>query len=257
MSHHHGQQHQHEHQHRDHDGHHRVLDLDAHVFGGQLTAVLDALTDALGDLAPRRVVDLGAGTGTGTRLLRDRFPAATVTAVDHDPAMLDALRTQGFTVLDADLDHGFPAVGPVDLAWAASSLHHVADPAALLAGARAALTPGGALAVVEIEGLPRFTTDPAEDAGRAAALAAGWNHHPDWTGALEAAGFTVTRRDVTTGAPDDAGTRAAAQEYARLWLPRYLHVDGLDRAAADALTALLDGPLALAPQATRALWIAR
>ncbi|WP_432510405.1 class I SAM-dependent methyltransferase [Kineococcus sp. SYSU DK001] len=245
MSHHHQREHRH--------GHHRALDLDAHVFGDQLTAVLDALTDALGQAAPRRVVDLGAGTGTGARLLRDRFPTATVTAVDHDPAMLHALRAQGFTTLDADLDHGFPAVGPADLVWASSSLHHVADPAALLTGARAALAPGGALAVVEVEGLPRFTTHPAETAGRAAALAAGWNHHPDWTPALEAAGFTVTRRDVTTGAADDD----AAREYARLWLPRYLHVEGLDPAAADALTALLDGPLTLEPQATRALWIAR
>lgn len=53
------------HDHRQSGGHdqHRVLDLDAEVFGDQLAAVLD-LT---GVPAARRVVDLGAGTGAGSR----------------------------------------------------------------------------------------------------------------------------------------------------------------------------------------------
>lgn len=256
MTHGHDQQHQHEHrhqhQHQRGDQHRRTLDLDAEVFAGQLVDVLDAL----GPLAPQRIVDLGAGTGAGSRLLRDRFPTATVTAVDDDPQMLHVLRAQGFATLEADLDRGFApvheAVGAVDLVWASSSLHHVADPAALLAGVRAALAPGGVLAVVEVEGLPAFTTDPAEDRGRAAALAAGWNHHPDWTGALQAAGFTVRRRDTTTS----AAAGPAAQEYARLWLPRYLHVDGLTEADRVALRDLLAAPLVPVPRATRALWIA-
>lgn len=76
---------------RDHDHHahqqsgshdqHRVLDLDAEDFSDHLATVLD-LT---GVQAARRVVDLGAGTGAGSRLLSERYPDAAVTCVDNDP----------------------------------------------------------------------------------------------------------------------------------------------------------------------------
>ena len=130
---------------------HRVLDLDAEVFGEHLAAVLDVT----GVPAARSVVDLGAGTGAGSRLLRERYPDAALTCVDNDPQMLELLRGQGFAVVEADLDDGFPALAgslitadaaagtPVDLVWASSSLHHVAHPARLLSGVRRALAPGG------------------------------------------------------------------------------------------------------------------
>ena len=102
------------HPHRTHDHHahqrsgsqdqHRFLDLDAEVFGEHLAAVLD-LT---GVPAARSVVDLGAGTGAGSRLLRERYPDAALTCVDNDPQMLELLRGQGFPVVEADLDDGFP-----------------------------------------------------------------------------------------------------------------------------------------------------
>jgi SAM-dependent methyltransferase len=85
---------------------HRVLDLDAEVFGDHLAAVLD-LT---GVPSARSIVDLGAGTGAGSRLLRERYPDATVTCIDNDPQMLKLLRKQGFAVIGADLDDGFPAL---------------------------------------------------------------------------------------------------------------------------------------------------
>ena len=149
---------------------HRVLDLDAEVFGAHLAAALDltGVPDA------RIIVDLGAGTGAGSRLLRGRYPDAAVTCVDNDPPMLELLRGQGFAVVEADLDDGFPALTgssiaadagaepPVDLVWASSSLHHVAHPARLLAGVRRALAPGGVLVVVELAALPRFLRHPRE-----------------------------------------------------------------------------------------------
>jgi hypothetical protein len=48
---------------------HRMLDLDAEVFGDNLAAVLNVA----GVPARRTVVDLGAGTGAGSGLLREQL----------------------------------------------------------------------------------------------------------------------------------------------------------------------------------------
>lgn len=255
---------------RQHPGSHdqrRVLDLDAEVFGDNLAAVLDLA----GTRAARSVVDLGAGTGAGSRLLRQRYPEARVTCVDNDPQMLELLRQQGFTAVEADLDDGFPALAgsrsrtdpaaeaPVDLVWASSSLHHVASPARLLSGVRRALAPGGVLVVVELADLPRFLRDPRaallEQRCHAAAAAEGWNHHPNWTPVIEAAGFGVTDTEVTT----NARTTPAAREYAQQWLARFLHLAALtadDRDAVEALLELMPHDTELEPRATRTAWVA-
>jgi SAM-dependent methyltransferase len=246
---------------------HRVLDLDAEVFGDHLTAVLD-LT---GVPAARSIVDLGAGTGAGSRLLRERYPDAAVTCVDNDPQMLELLRVQGFAVVEADLDDGFPALAgslttaaavaeaPVDLVWASSSLHHVTHPARLLSGVRRALAPGGALVVVELAALPRFLSHPRgallEQRCHAAAAAEGWNHHPNWMPVIEAAGFSVTQSEVTTTAP----VTPAAREYAQEWFARFLHLAALTADDRDAVADLLErfsDDVELEPRATRTVWVA-
>ena len=251
---------------------HRGLDLDAEVFGDQLAAVLD-LT-GLADV--RGVVDLGAGTGAGSRVLRARFPGAAVTCVDNDPRMLEVLRGQGFAVIEADLDNGFPALtgssrthdlateARIDLVWASSSLHHITDPARLLSGVRRALAQGGVLVVVELAALPLFLDDASagdasavllEQRCHAAAAAEGWNHHPDWTPVIEAAGFAVTRSEVTTVVP----VTLAAREYAEEWFTRFSHLAALtadDRAAVNGLLGRLSADLELVPRATRTVWVA-
>ena len=91
-------------------------------------------------------------------------------------------------------------VGAADLAWASSSLHHVADPDRVLADIHAALNPGGLLVVVEMDGMPRFLPDGAhaglEERLRQTAADSGWNTWPNWTGHLERAGFTVAEERV-------------------------------------------------------------
>lgn len=267
--------HRHQTRHNDHQPHQRsgshdqprVLDLDAEVFGDHLAAVLD-LT---GVSAARRVVDLGAGTGAGSRLLSRRYPDAALTCVDNDPEMLGLLRGQGFAVVEADLDDGFPglagslitadvvAEAPVDLVWASSSLHHVAHPARLLSGVRRALAPAGVLVVVELAGLPRFLSQPRgallEQRCHAAAAAEGWNQHPDWTPVIEAAGFRVTRSEVTAVAP----VTPAAREYARQWFARFSHLAALTADDRDAVKDLLErfsDDIELEPRATRTVWVA-
>ncbi|WP_218219677.1 trans-aconitate 2-methyltransferase [Nesterenkonia sp. Act20] len=234
----------------------RSLDLDAEVFGAGLASALDlsGVTD------PGVVVDLGAGTGTGSRLLHERFPEASVIAVDHDPEMLHLLKSQGFTAVAADLDEGFPQIPTehIDLVWAASSLHHVADPTQLLSGIRHALAPGGSLVVVELATLPTFLSDPEQAAleqrCHEAADAQGWNQHPDWTNTLEDAGFTVTKTALSTRAP----ATAAARENAQHWLARLLRLENLsaeDRAALAHQVEVPAAELTLAPRAHRTVWV--
>jgi SAM-dependent methyltransferase len=246
---------------------HRVLDLDAEVFGDHLAAVLD-LT---GPTAARSVVDLDAGSGAGSRLLRERYPDAAVTCVDNDPQMLELLRKQGFAVVEADLDDGFPALAgswitadavaevPLDMVWASSSLHHVSQPARLLSGVRRALAPGGVQVVVELATLPRFLSHPRgallEQRCHAAAAAEGWNHHPNWTPAIEAAGFSVTRSEVRAIAP----VTPAAREYAQQWFARFSHLAALsadDRDAVEDLRERILDDIELEPRATRTVWVA-
>lgn len=246
---------------------HRVLDLDAEVFGDHLAAALDLARVPVA----RSVVDLGAGTGAGSRLLRRRYPDAAVMCVDNDPQMLKLLRGQGFAVVEADLDDGLPALpGPlttadpaaeahIDLVWASSSLHHVAHPSRLLSGVRRALAPGGILVVVELAALPRFLSDPREaqleQRCHTAAAAEGWNHHPNWAPVIEVAGFSVTQSEVTTTAP----ATPAAREYAQQWFARFSHLTALtadDRDSVEDLLERFPDDIELEPRATRTVWVA-
>ncbi|MFC7642075.1 class I SAM-dependent methyltransferase [Streptosporangium lutulentum] len=152
------------HQDRNHPGSDllaELLELDAEV----LRAHLSELTAWLGELAdrePRRIVDLGSGTGTGAIALARRFVRADVTAVDLSPRMLHRLSKKASLLgladrvlgVRADLTEGWPALAPCDLVWAASSLHDMADPDRVLAGAFDGLRPGGLLAVTEMDFFP-------------------------------------------------------------------------------------------------------
>ena len=173
-----GMDHQHDHGSHGHSGHDRdhghdhgsgsedasvadILDLDAEVLG----AYLDELTAwTAGHVAPapapRTIVDIGAGTGTGTLALARRFAAAELIAIDRSPTMLERLRAAAASrgiagrlrTVQADLDAAWPQeAGAADLAWASSSLHHLADPDRVLADVHAALNPGGLLVVVEMD----------------------------------------------------------------------------------------------------------
>ena len=55
---------------------------------------------------PDRILELGTGTGAGARMLAERFPTATIEAVDLSPTMIEAAQARAtarvsFTVADA------------------------------------------------------------------------------------------------------------------------------------------------------------
>ncbi|MBF4617080.1 class I SAM-dependent methyltransferase [Clavibacter sp. VKM Ac-2873] len=249
----------------------RMLDLDARILHRHQLELTTWVRRLARDTAGRVVVDLGAGTGTGTVALARRFDRAEVHAVDASAAMLDRVAERA--VVDgladrirpvrADLDAGWPALPAADVVWASLMLHEVADPARLLARVRDGLAPGGILVVVEMDGPPRFLPDRLDPALGRPGLAdrlddavthggAGGPSHPDWAPWLRDAGLV----DVATRAfridPDPADPIAAAATlpYARAWLARVREraADRLDADDLAAVDALLDddGPHALA-----------
>jgi SAM-dependent methyltransferase len=284
------ERHQHHHDHHQHDAAAEdgeaalaeLVDLDAEVLHSYLSEVIAWVCELAADMPRRRILDLGTGTGTGALALAQRFEGAEVIAVDVSAPMLDRLRAKArelgvdsqIRAVQADLDAGWPTTGPVDLVWAASSLHHMADPDRVLAGVFAALPAGGLLAVAEMASLPRFLPD---EVGRGlearchAALAEGLAHEvphlgADWGPRLRKAGFAVEAERVF--AIDlEPPLPAAAGRYAQASLLRLR--SGLDGqlSAADLATlgTLLDGhgPGSvlrrddLTVRTTRTVWVAR
>jgi len=144
-----------------------MLDLDGEVLHGYLSAVISWVKDLTVDVPPRRIVDLGSGTGTGTIALAQAFPAADVLAIDTSDNLLNRVMTKASAIgvvdriipIHADLDTAWPVIDTVDIAWASMSLHHLADPDSSLADILAMLRPGGLLVTAEMDDLPRFLPD--------------------------------------------------------------------------------------------------
>jgi SAM-dependent methyltransferase len=260
-----------------------LLDLDGEVLHDYWSAALDWVQGAADDAG--RVLDLGAGTGTGALGLAQRFPQAEVIAVDVEPGGLARLRDEAAVLgladrvraVEADLDAGWPNLGPLDLTWASMSLHHLADPGRVLRAALAATRAGGLIAVAEFAqplrflrdgpgpGRPGFEERVIDVLGRAHA-----RELPTlgsaWAPRLAEAGWEVTgEREFPVDLDPPAHPRAA--EYARAWFTRLSQglADQLDPDDQATLTALLadDGPGALPPgdglhiRGTRTVTIAR
>ncbi|GIE88512.1 class I SAM-dependent methyltransferase [Actinoplanes regularis] len=272
----HGHGHDHGHGHQQHgNGMAQMLDLDAEVLRDYYSEVIGWA----GSLVPDspHIIDLGAGTGTGTIALARHLPAASLTAVDMDEEMLAHLRRRvaeaGFGdrvgTVRADLDDEFPELRPADLVWASASMHHLADPARTLARVRDVLRPGGVFMITELEGFPRFLTETAgaalEERCHAELarlrLEAGMHMGEDWGARLKAAGFEVEGErhfDIELRQP----LPPQAARYAQVTLQR-TRERLADRLSADDLAALttytenLDGREDLTVRATRDVWIGR
>ncbi|MFF2698159.1 methyltransferase [Streptomyces cyaneofuscatus] len=278
----------HAHTHGTHDSHGEaeILDLDAQVLAEHLTALTGWLPV---QAPPRRIVDLGCGTGTGTFALLDRFPEAHITAVDTSAAHLQRLREKACAqgaegrvrTVQADLDAAdWPDLGSPDLVWASASMHHMADPDRALKAVHDLLVPGGLFAVVELSGFPRFLPGTApedrpglEERCHEASDRFHAEHVPhrgaDWGPKLTGAGFTLEdERTITvdTGTTDDSRGEAVGA-YALGSLRRLRHSVAGALAPEDlaALDRLLDteGPGSLlrrddlAVRAERTVWAAR
>jgi SAM-dependent methyltransferase len=253
-----------------------LLDLDAALAGSLFSEVPNAASEALRD-APSIAVDLGAGTGTGTLALANRFLGTRIHSIDASPELLERLsaaatnagigdRVEPHLV---DLDGDWPAVLPdsVDLAWAALSPHHVTDPARVLRQALGVLRPGGVFVAIELAGAARYYPEDLAT-GRAglgdrivSALARqGYPVTAEWTAALNSAGFIRVERfeiPFTASARTTEGARYLALQLARnrTHLSDELAAD--DLAALDAVIAALEvDDSELEQSQSRAIWIA-
>jgi ubiquinone/menaquinone biosynthesis C-methylase UbiE len=283
---------EHHHNHR-HDGPHEgadsaamaeLLDLDADVLHSYLfdvtTWIRRQATDTL-----RRILDLGAGTGTGTIALAQRFGGADVIAVDRSEEMLTHVRAKalelGFAdrvrTVQANLDVAWPTIEPVDVVWASNSLHEMADPDRVLKDVFATIHSGGLLAVAEMDSPPRFLPDdiglgrPGLESRCHDALEqeqANSESHlgPDWGPHLEQTGFAILAKRTFTidlTPPHPTSTGRYAQAYLRRIRPM---LEG--RMATEDLITLdkllaSDGPDSLLHRndlivrGTRTAWLAR
>ncbi|WP_405651061.1 class I SAM-dependent methyltransferase [Streptomyces sp. RK9] len=265
------------------DGQAEILDLDAEVLAEHIafiTAWLPLRT------APRRIVDLGCGTGAGTFALLERFPEAHVTAVDTSAGHLQHLREKACArgveervrTVQADLDAAdWPDLGTPDLVWASASMHHMARPDRALASVHDLLAPGGLFAVVELDGFPRFLPADTpehrpglEERCHRATDSFHAEHVPhrgaDWGPMLTAAGFTVEdRRTLTVDVPGDRSAAIGRYAHGSLRRVRGAAAPALDPEDLAALDELLDtaSPYSilrrddLAVRTERTVWAAR
>ena len=137
------------------------LELEGEVAIPLLQEAIDAIAARAGSQDDVRVVlDLGSGPGVASALLAERFPLATVTAVDASEQLLDRARARAaraavaerVTARVADLERDLDdvaAAGTVDVVWASMVLHHLATLPRALADVHRRLRPAGLLAIVE------------------------------------------------------------------------------------------------------------
>jgi SAM-dependent methyltransferase len=110
-----------------------------------------ALIDALMAFSPRRVLDVGCGTGKASRLLAER--GCDVLGVEPDPAMAAIARGRGITVEEATFETWEPGGRMYDLIVSGQAWHWV-DPELGVVMAASLLHPGGHLGVFWNRGRP-------------------------------------------------------------------------------------------------------
>ena len=183
-----------------------------------MTAMGADVLDRLVLRGDETVLDAGCGTGSVTRLLRERLPRGRVIAVDAAPSMVEearALLPADVDVRQADLLE-LELEAPVDAMLSTATFHWVPDHERLFARLHAALKPGGRL-VAQCGGHGNVVADKqagldVADEPPYAEHFAGWA--PDWQFAtpedterrLRAAGFGdvwcwLSRVDVDPGDP--------------------------------------------------------
>lgn len=250
------------HSHGHHDSIAELLDLDAQVLHRYLFDVITWVQARATGRPSRRILDVGAGTGTGTVALANHFASADVVAVDMSAEMLHRVRDRAavgglaerVSTVQMNLDESWPELGSFDLVWASAALHELSNPERTFSNIFRVLNPGGLIAVVEMDAPPRFLEDQIGDGLEARIhdvlreVRPGNNDHPDWSANLEHAGFAsieTTTFSIDMAIDGDGTGGLYAQTYLRRIQPAVApHLSEPDRILLDALVADSD-PLSL------------
>ncbi len=113
----------------------------------QMEIAAQLIADAAA-LRPRSILDIGCGTGLLTAMAQQRWPDATITAIDAAPAMLEQARAKLPSVRFVQAEAADIKLGEkFDLIVSSMVLHWLADPAAVMRRWQSFLAPGGDLYV--------------------------------------------------------------------------------------------------------------
>ena len=191
-------------------------------------AMLESAAREIGRGRPRRIVDLGAGTGALSEAILRRSPGAVIELVDVDREMLEQARVRlkrfGDRVRYREASFRDP-IPECDAIAASLALHHVptmAEKRSLFRRIHRALRPGGVFVNADI-------TMPAE---ADEALKA----YREWAGYLVAAGIPERRAYEHFAAWADEDT----------YFPRELEREAMRAAGFDAAWAWTEGPVVVA-----------
>jgi SAM-dependent methyltransferase len=219
---------------------------------GFVPRLADPLLELAGDLAGRRVLDLGCGDGTLTVRLVEA--GAVVVAVDADPSMVRATRARGIDARVADARSLDGVDGPFDIVLSNAVLHWIPEPTRVARAVARVLRPGGVF-VAEAGGHGNVA---AVRVALAAALRATGHRGvatPDWwfptmgqqQAVLTDAGFAV---DVLDLVPRPVALESGIDAWLRTFCGAVLDQVGPDGDAVLAATTALLDPVLRAPDGT-------
>jgi tRNA (cmo5U34)-methyltransferase len=143
---------------------------------------------------PKRVLDLGAGTGLLSRAVAAAYPDTALTLVDAAPAMLERARAElgdGPRYVTADLAGPLPDGGPWCAVVSALAIHHLDDDGkrALFDRVHDGLAPGGVFVNAEQVAGPSARFDAAYRAWHRERATRAGSSAQEWAGAEERMAF--------------------------------------------------------------------